>query len=241
MPQPQPSEHRPDVVALVRFRGSGRPVGTSQNWHDRVQVPPRMRTVSDGAVPTFADVGQLALSHTVFRPSSATLFFRSKKTSPRRHLHPDPGRFRMPFADAAGGPGLAALFGLEDAQLARAGFDDAGGHLAKLQSTTPIGVTLGTLMHRRARLPWPAMAAVRRRRAGRAGRGRLRAPTQQGRPPRLRRGRRRRSASAATRRPPRSTRRRSRFARSGAALQRRPGVPAGAATSSARSSCMKTT
>src|SRR6185436_10853055 len=62
--------------------GSGRPVGTSQNWHERVHVPPRIMIVSACRFQHSPMLGHDALSHTVCRPNSATRFLRSKKTSP---------------------------------------------------------------------------------------------------------------------------------------------------------------
>ena len=70
---------RPSSASMVATRsgssgsaGSGRPVGTSQNWQDRVQMPPRIMMVSDCRFQHSPMLGQDALSQTVCSPSSRT-------------------------------------------------------------------------------------------------------------------------------------------------------------------------
>jgi len=58
--------------------GSGRPVATSQNRHDRVQMSPRIMIVSARRVQHSPMFGQLALSHTVWSASSLTIARSSK-------------------------------------------------------------------------------------------------------------------------------------------------------------------
>jgi len=45
--------------------GKGRPVGTSQNWQERVQMPPKIMMVSDRRFQHSPMFGQVALSQTV--------------------------------------------------------------------------------------------------------------------------------------------------------------------------------
>ena len=58
--------------------GSGRPVVTSQNRHERVQMSPRIMIVSARRVQHSPMFGQLALSHTVWSCSSLTIARSSK-------------------------------------------------------------------------------------------------------------------------------------------------------------------
>ena len=88
-------------------------------------MPPRIMIVSDCRFQHSPMFGQDALSQTVCRPSSATRFLRSKKTSP-------PASSSGSRAASAGTAGArrreAPPFRLEDAQAARTGFDDTGRH-----------------------------------------------------------------------------------------------------------------
>ena len=88
-------------------------------------MPPRIMIVSDWRFQHSPMFGQDALSQTVCRPSSATRFLRSKKTSPAGIFIRIQGGFGWNCGRASA---ASPRFGLEDAQAARAGFDDAGRH-----------------------------------------------------------------------------------------------------------------
>ena len=90
-------------------------------------MPPRIMIVSAWRFQHSPMFGQHALSQTVCSPSSATRFLRSKKTSPVGIFI----RIQSGFGWNAGAPSAAWAARparLEDAQLARPGFDDAGRH-----------------------------------------------------------------------------------------------------------------
>jgi len=91
--------------------GSGRPVGTSQNWQERVQIPPRIMMVSDWRFQHSPMFGHDALSQTVCSPSSATRCLRSKKTSPCGIFIRIQSGFRSDRGRAAGGapPSLTSV------------------------------------------------------------------------------------------------------------------------------------
>ena len=187
-------------------------------------MPPRIMIVSDWRFQHSPMFGQDALSQTVCSPSSATRFLRSKKTSPARHLHPDPGRLRLDLRAGVGGAAPGA-FSLEDAEAARAGFDDAGGHFGwwNLPPGSMLrwagyaaGVKLaGGGRHRRDSVR-PRAARPRRAWPRKQGRAELRLGSRGGVPPGTLRGGRGEVRGGLCP-----------HARSRAALQRGPVVPAG--------------
>ena len=123
--QPELAQHGGDVFRLVRV-GRQRPAGRdvaelarpgadAAQDHDRQRLP----------VPALADVrARRALAHGV-QPELRDPFLEVEEDVAARHLHPDPGRLRLQRRARLGGD---AGLGLQDAEAARAGFDDAGCH-----------------------------------------------------------------------------------------------------------------
>ena len=111
----EPPEHLGDAARLVRIGGSGRPVVTSQNRHERVQMSPRIMIVSARRVQHSPMFGQLALSHTVWSWSSLTIARSSKNAGLVGSVRADP------LGVAAPGRGLLADDGQVHARLIRLG------------------------------------------------------------------------------------------------------------------------
>src|SRR4029079_2419550 len=145
VPEAQLGQHRRDVLGLVRVGGQ-RPSGGDVPELAR----PRADTAQDHdgqrlAVPAFPDVGAGgALADSVQAQLGHTLL-EVEEDLAGGHLHPDPGRLRLELGARVG---RLASFSFQDAQAARAGFDNAGRHAWDGESTTPIDVTLGALMQR---------------------------------------------------------------------------------------------
>ena len=134
MAQPQLAQHRrhaPRLVRVGRQRAAGRHVAElARAGADAAQDHDGQRA----AVPALADVRARGALADGVQPELGDALLEVEEDLAARHLHANPVGLGLELR-ALGGRAFGLAFGLQDAQLARAGFDDPVRHLRCLDFT----------------------------------------------------------------------------------------------------------